>query len=507
MRSLLVLSVIVTGLLSACAEPQPWPTRPNPALQRLPREPVRSPTPTRYPFRGFGFDPPSPYPTPEGFELGMRPAPTQALPPGVTPPEPVEGRPASDRAACPYYLVAQKRIGRYSVREWQEACQGEGIATISAGGEILARCEHIHLNVTHAGRDITGEGNPDVVVRAWDVGSLIWSWHKVYDLGPTVTQVMNTPFVGIDATHYPPCPGYGVFTDLDGDGNAEYVTCDDAPRYQYYRESDINPYAEHRQLVVTAVLAYEPGQGYVPAGHRFAHLYYDNIALYRSQAEVQAFRIARGAAGTRIDPLVALTLNYLYSGQPAKAWAELERLHQGPDTVLLWSQILRIASDSPFYTPAGSFPDVPVPDHYALQLWPGCAPESDCPSTPEEGEPTCTPREFLARAFGRTVGWPVLFLQDGQSAGNPAVPLRTISWLHDQLIELDMLSWEEAMEVSRSEGTACRIDIVRNGELRGHIELDTSGGFPGEVRRVDRKGSERGAWRLRGDLTWEEVPP
>jgi hypothetical protein len=87
------------------------------------------------------------------------------------------------------------------------------------------------------------------------------------------------------------------------------------------------------------------------------------------------------------------------------------------------------------------------------------------------------------------------------------VAQRGIFWLEIQLSQSGVLSWEEMLRVSRTEGGPCRIDIVRDGKLRGHIELDTSGRFPGEVRRVDLKGREKASWRLRGDLTWEEVPP
>jgi hypothetical protein len=532
MGRLVVLSVVVAGLLAACAAsgltasrtatstpslPITIPTRtPTPMLfpfLRLDVEPstpgpTDTPYPTPYPFTPFPLEPLPPYPTPVRYWSGTDVALMQTLPTGVTPPVPAEDRSLRARAICPYFLVAQKQIGRYFVREWEASCQGWGIATFSTASEILAQIEFFRGGVRHAGRDITGEGHPDVVVGTTDVGaSMMHTSVKVYDLGPTVTQVMDTPFVSSDPVYYVPCPWYGEFADLDSDGSAEFATCDDAPRYGYYSSSDINPYAEHRQMEVTAVLAYEPGHGYVPASPRFANLYAGYIDMYTRQAEEQAARESRDETHTRIDPLLELTLNYLYSGQPAKAWAELDRLHHGPDKVFLWSTILRIASDSPFYTPAGSFPDVPVPDYYALQLAEGCGPDSDCPTTVEEGQPTCTPREFLTGLFARSVGWPVFIVEEGQRAGDPAFSVRTISWLEDELAQLGVLSWKETLEVSRSEGTPCRLDIVRDGKLRGHIELDMSGGFPGEVRRVDRKGRQRASWRLRGDLTWEEVPP
>ena len=55
--------------------------------------------------------------------------------------------------------------------------------------------------------------------------------------------------------------------------------------------------------------------------------------------------------------------------------------------------------------------------------------------------------------------------------------------------------------------TTCRLDVVRleDGTRLGSIRLDTAVGFPGAVYRVD--GVESAHWRLRGDLTWEQIAP
>jgi hypothetical protein len=51
--------------------------------------------------------------------------------------------------------------------------------------------------------------------------------------------------------------------------------------------------------------------------------------------------------------------------------------------------------------------------------------------------------------------------------------------------------------------TNCRLDVLRytDNARVGSIRLDTTGGFPGEVYRVN--GEESAHWRLKGDLTWE----
>ena len=506
MRRLFCLSIFVVGLLTACTAQEPIPA---PRAVLTLSSPVPGATFAAYRFTPIPFEPLPSYPTPEGFRIDPLVVPTQVLPPGATIPEPVEGSPIGGTLAHPFYLIGQKQIGRYYVREWRQPIMGWGMVTISTGSEILAQIESLQLSVDHAGRDITGEGNPDVVVSMWiPAASMIGTSVKVYDLGSTLTQVLDIPVVWSDPTHDLPCPWPGVFADLDGDGSAEYITCDDAPSHGYYSTSSHNPYAEHRRLLAMAVLAYEPGQGYVPAGPRFAHLYAGHIDMYTRQVEEQAGRQARGEAGTYNDPIVALMLSYLYSGQPANAWTELDRLYHGPDKVLLWSEVLHLVSTSPFYAPGAPFPDVAVPDYYALQLSPDCESYVGCPSTLEEQHPTCEPVDWLAESFAQTSGFPVSFLQEEQEAGGPAAPQRSIAWLKEELRRLGLLGPGEVLEVSLSGGGACRLDILHADEhtLLGLVELDMSGGFPGEVRRVDLEGNEGTSWRLRGDLTWEAVP-
>ena len=56
-----------------------------------------------------------------------------------------------------------------------------------------------------------------------------------------------------------------------------------------------------------AVLAYEPGRGYVPASPRFASAYADAINNHTRQAEEQAAQELGGEASAVRDALVALT--------------------------------------------------------------------------------------------------------------------------------------------------------------------------------------------------------
>jgi hypothetical protein len=421
--------------------------------------------------------------------------------------------PEATQPSYAYYLVGQTLIGRYAIREWQDPWTGWGIFTISVGDEVLARAECERLRVRHAGQDITGEGHPDVVVDLWYRGSYTSSSTRVYDLGPLPTKVLDSPFVATDPIYEVPCPPVGVFSDLDGDGSAEFVTCDDAPRWGYYGAANINPYAEHRRLMVMAILEYEPGHGYGPAGPRFSQVYGPNIASYTAKAEEHAAQDRAGGTGYSPDALVALAFNYLYSGQPGKAWAELDRLYDGPDTVLVWSEVLRQASDSPFYIAGGSLPDVPAPDYYSLALRLRCETRLDCSGTPEAGQPTCEPVDWLAEQFLLGLSAPVGLLEEGQRPCDTGVAVRSLAWLEHQLRRADILESGENLRVSSSDCTdTCRFVAYRRDSAGdeitvGYLELDAVGESPGEIVRVDVEGRESGAWRLRGDLTWEAAPP
>jgi hypothetical protein len=273
-------------------------------------------------------------------------------------------------------------------------------------------------------------------------------------------KVMETPLSNCE----------GLFEDLDKDGVSEFVACDEMFAFVL-----CNP---ARPPLVQVVLQYQPGKGYVPASPRFASIYTNNIATHRKLAEEAK---PGGWDNTTKCSVLPLVLDYLYSGQPAQAWSELDRLYKYPDKQLFWAEIVRAASDSPLYTPDGPLPTVSLPRYYMLQLATACAP----PAQP-------------------TIG----LLTEGQKVCNPGVLRRDTGWLKERLQEIDLLATEETLTLA-PEGctTDCRLDVIESPGSRqvGSIELDTTVGFPGVVYRVNADGSRSARWRLRGDLTWERV--
>jgi hypothetical protein len=367
----------------------------------------------------------------------------------------------------PTYVVEEERaIGRYTVRLWRNTADDawgfDNIATISAGGQTLVQIEMVSRFGDLTGADITGEGHPDAIVETFTGGAHCCFSTIVYDLGPVLTKVMETPQSNCG----------GRFEDLDGDAVFEFVTCDDLFAYAYC------PYAA--SPAVQAILRYEPGRGYVPVSPRFAHLYAEAIAVHTRMAEEAQPGELGEWDGTAKCAVLPLVLDYLYTGQADRAWAAFSRLYGYADRLLFWAEVVQAVADSPLYVPAGPQPAVSLPPHYMLQLLTNCGPD------------------------WQYVG----FLEEGQWACGPAVPHRDIFWLEAELHSIRLLTEGERLELT-PEGctTNCRLDVVSlsDGARLGSIRLDTAIGFPGAVYRVD--GVESAHWRLRGDLTWEQVGP
>ncbi len=408
--------------------------------------------------------PPSPTGTPE-----VSPPTSTSVPlPTATPtPVPLPTVTPTPMPPPPNYVIEDEYLlGPYEVRLWRNTGDDswgyDNIATISVDGEILVQVEMVSQLGELTGTDITGEGHPDVVIESYTGGAHCCFSTIVYDLGPTLTEVLHTPESNCS----------GGFEDLDGDSVLEFVTCDDLFSYAYC------PYAG--SPLVQVILQYEPDRGYVPASPRFAHLYAQTISTH-AQMAVQSVPGEMGEWDhTNKCGVLPLMLDYLYTGQADRAWAEFNQLYGFPDRLVFWAEVMQVINLSTLYVAAGPQPEVSLPAYYMLQLLTNCGPD------------------------WHYVG----LLGEGQSSCDPGVPHQDIYWLDARLREIGLLGAGEGLELTPPGCTTdCRLDVVRlsDGTRLGSIRIDTTVGFPGEVYRVN--GVESGHWRLRGDLSWEHVFP
>jgi hypothetical protein len=177
--------------------------------------------------------------------------------------------------------------------------------------------------------DVTGDGYPDVMFETYDGGSHCCWGTVVYSLGPVPTKVLDIS----SAAYYYAGTGRGSFRDLDSDGIYEFITHDPVL------------YSPCSQPRVKVILQYEPGHGYVGASPRFAALYAEDIAAHTRQAEEQ-INLSKEGYKCGVYPVV---MDYLYSGQPDRAWEELDRLYLGPDVEVFRAQLEHSASRGRFF--------------------------------------------------------------------------------------------------------------------------------------------------------------
>ncbi len=255
------------------------------------------------------------------------PTPTATVPTGpVMPPAPtptISGEvapPASRTYTDTTYVISETRqIGAYTIRFWRGVGAGtttfvsNNIVTIAVPGQPTEQVETVYKIDELSGKDITGEGNPDLILDIFSGGAHCCFSTVVYDLGSKLTKVMDLK----------PSNCSGKFADIDNDGKYEYVTCDDAFAYKYC------PYVS--SPVARVIFKYIPGQSYTPVNPQYSSQYDADIGRHLNMAEdAQPGGLAEWD-GTSKCAVLPLVLDYLYSGRTAEAWETLYRYYPYPD--------------------------------------------------------------------------------------------------------------------------------------------------------------------------------
>ena len=253
------------------------------------------------------------------------PVPTPALPVVDTDPDAV------------YEITAERMIGAYAVRTWRNTASQsllgfDGIVTIQAAGQPMIQVGSAPGLHELTGTDITGEGNPDVVIETYSGGAHCCFSTIVYDLGAAPLEVLHAPESN--------CSGY--FEDLDNDGTLEFITCDDGLAYRYCCFAG--------SPMVKVIMKYYPGEGYLPASTKFRSVYADDITKHTAAAE-------KAVAGEYCEwdettkcAVLPVVLDYLYAGQWDTAWSEFARLYPYADRDTFKDEIIQSVGMSALYT-------------------------------------------------------------------------------------------------------------------------------------------------------------
>jgi hypothetical protein len=206
--------------------------------------------------------------------------------------------------------------------------------SITAPGQV-AVTQYGRLEVAYLGQDLTGEGDPDVVVFSTPLVSLSTGNTYVFNLGQEATRVMASPSVNCR----------GEFQDIEGDGMYEYITCDASVAHRHCAGIVANAAG------VRVILRFdEHRRTYLPASQEFQSWYEDEIARTEAIAAAATPNGLGEGDGTTKCQVLPLVLTYLYLGDDDAAWSALREYYHYPDLASFQSSIIEAAETSPLFS-------------------------------------------------------------------------------------------------------------------------------------------------------------
>lgn len=188
----------------------------------------------------------------------------------------------------------------------------------------------------HSGNDLTGEGDPDLLVAQFSEGVDCCFRYTFLNLGAqNVATYLDTP----------PSNCTAEFQDLDGDQIYEFLTCDDllASKYCSFASSPMAP----------VVLGYLPGQGYQPVTPLYQEWpeMKEKVAIDTQRAE-SWFGQEPSEADPReqiLCPALQVGLDHLYLGDPGLAQSEFFRLYPFEDASQIWQEVRQAVEQSWYF--------------------------------------------------------------------------------------------------------------------------------------------------------------
>ena len=236
-------------------------------------------------------------------------------------------------------LTEQDIVGPYVIQIWelkkaQQEYSQEMVATISKDGDILVELQDCWIAIgSETGQDLTNDGDPDAVLSMFSGGAHCCFSTHAYNLGSAITPVFISDWTN--------CPG--GFEDLNHDGVAEFITCDDTFAYAFCCYAD--------SPMPGVVLSYDPAWGYRPDTMSYRTRYESIIARHTEEAKATL----NDEELLTLHPdrvqcaVLAPVLDYLYTCQTDLAWLQLQRLYPYDDGHEFRSEIEHRLWSSPLY--------------------------------------------------------------------------------------------------------------------------------------------------------------
>ena len=234
-------------------------------------------------------------------------------------------------------MQEERFINGYAVRFWKnpdDQLGFESILMIEAAGQAPIRVDMASALHDLTGSDLNADGYPDLVVETYSGGAHCCFGTQMFSLRPGAPVLI---------LQKPESNAGGYFENLGTDTLSEFITYDDSFAYQYC------PYAAG--VLVKVILAYDPGQDrYLPASPRFPEQYAEDLATHEERAGAVPGELGEWD-GSNICAVLPFALDYLYMGEPERAYSEFVSRYSGQDTNAKWTEILQVVQSSSLYTP------------------------------------------------------------------------------------------------------------------------------------------------------------